>query len=58
MEPVAFTESKQGAQADYLLLDRYEKAHTATLADRLLTALMGLKQGLAGYQIDRLEHSL
>ena len=58
METVSFTEMKQGTQADYLLLDRYEQAHTATLADRLLTALMGLKQGLAGYQIDRLQHSL
>ena len=58
METVSFTEMKQGTQADYLLLDRYEQAHTATLADRLLMALMGLKQGLAGYQIDRLQHSL
>lgn len=58
METVSFTEMKQGTQDDYLLLDRYEQAHTATLADRLLTALLGLKQGLAGYQIDRLQHSL
>ena len=58
METVSFTEMKQGTQADYLLLDRYEQAHTATLADRLLMALMSLKHGLAGYQIDRLQHSL
>ena len=58
METVSFTEMKQGTQDDYLLLDRYEQAHTAALADRLLTALLGLKQGLAGYQIDRLQHSL
>ena len=58
METVSFTEMKQGTRADYLLLDRYERAHTGTLADRLLTVLMGLKQGLAGYQINRLQHSL
>lgn len=58
METVSFTEMKQGTQADYLLLDRYEQAHTATVADRLLTALTNLQQGLAGYQIDRLQHSL
>ena len=58
METVSFTEMKQGTQADYLLLDRYEQAHTATVADRLLTALISLQQGLAGYQIDRLQHSL
>ena len=40
METVSFTEMKQGTRADYLLLDRYEQAHTATLADRLLTVLM------------------
>ena len=58
METVSFTEMKQGTQADYLLLDRYEQAHTATVADRLLTALISLQQGLASYQIDRLQHSL
>ena len=58
METVSFTEMKQGTQADYLLLDRYEQAHTATVADRLLTALISLQQGLAGYQIHRLQHSL
>ena len=36
METVSFTEMKQGTQADYLLLDRYEQVHTAALADRLL----------------------
>lgn len=58
LETVSFTEMKQGTQADYLLLDRYEQAHTATVADRLLTALTSLQQGLTGYQIDRLQHSL
>lgn len=58
LETVSFTEMKQGTQADYLLLDRYEQAHTATVADRLLIALTSLQQGLAGYQIDRLQHSL
>ncbi len=48
METVSFTEMKQGTQADYLLLDRYEQVHTATLTDRLLTALIGIKRGTSG----------
>ena len=58
METVSFTEMRLGTQADYLLLERLEQAHAATVADRLLTALTGLAKGLAGYQIDRLQHTL
>ena len=58
METVSFTEMKHGTQQDYVLLDRYEQEHAASIADRLLSALSQLKHGLAGYQIDRLTHSL
>ena len=58
METVSFTEMKHGSQADYLLLDRYEQEHTASVAERLLIARAQLRHGLAGYQIDRLQHSL
>tara|TARA_B100001063_G_scaffold127071_1_gene118744 strand:- start:193 stop:756 length:564 start_codon:yes stop_codon:yes gene_type:complete len=49
---------KQGTQADYRLLDRYEQQHVTTLPDRILDTLARLGEGLGGYQIDRLQHSL
>ena len=39
METVSFTEMKHGTQQDYVLLDRYEQEHAASVADRLLSAL-------------------
>ena len=47
-----------GTADDYELLDRYERAHAAGLADRVLAALDGLTGSLGGYRITRLEHSL
>ena len=58
METVSFTDMKSGSREDYLLLDRLEQAHVATLPGRILEALQRLQGGLAGYRIDRLEHSL
>jgi len=58
VESVSFTAMKDGTQADYALLDRYEREHVATLGDRILGALERLSGGLGGYQIDRLQHSL
>jgi len=58
VESVSFTAMKDGTQADYMLLDRYEREHVASLPDRILAALRRLSEGLAGYQIDRLQHSL
>ena len=58
METVSFTDMKSGTREDYLLLDRLEQAHVATLPGRILEALQRLQGGLAGYRIDRLEHSL
>ena len=58
METVSFTDMKSGTREDYLLLDRLEQAHVATLPGRVLEALQRLQGGLAGYRINRLEHSL
>lgn len=58
LETVSFTAMKQGTQADYVLLERYEQRHVARLPDRILAALARLSDGLGGYQIDRLQHSL
>ena len=58
METVSFTAMKAGTQSDYMLLDCYEQQHIATLPDRILGTLARLGEGLGGYQIDRLQHSL
>ncbi len=55
---VSFTEMQHGTAEDYALLDRFERQHASGVADRLLGVLERLGDGLAGYQINRLEHSL
>ena len=55
---VSFTEMRHGTAEDYALLDRFEREHAAGLADRLLDVFERLGDGLAGYRISRLEHSL
>ena len=58
MSEVTFTQMKDGTQEDYLMLDRLEQEHVKGLPDRILSALASLSDGLAGYKIDRLQHSL
>ncbi len=58
MEIVSFTQMKDGTAADYALLHALEQRHSATTAERLLVALQRLGDGLEGYRIDRLQHSL
>jgi predicted HD phosphohydrolase len=58
VEAVSFTRMADGTKADYDLLARYEEEYAATLPDRLLAALEGLKHSLVGYQVTRYEHSL
>ena len=55
---VSFTEMQHGTAEDYALLDRFERQHAAGVADRLLAVLERLGDGLAGYRISRLDHSL
>ena len=55
---VSFTSMAAGSQEDYDLLDRLESEFAASTADRVLEQLRGLSGSLAGYQVDRLEHSL
>ena len=47
-----------GTREDYELLERLEADFAAGAADRVLEQLRGLAGSLAGYQVDRLEHSL
>jgi len=58
VETVSFTRMADGTKADYDLLDRYEEVYVASLPDRLLAALDGLKDSYTGYQVTRYEHSL
>ncbi|MFT6878809.1 MAG: putative HD phosphohydrolase [Granulosicoccus sp.] len=58
LEIVSFNRMDEGTVQDYALLDKFERQHIKGLPDRLLEALVELKNSLAGYKISRLEHSL
>ncbi|AXI41660.1 HD domain-containing protein [Sulfitobacter sp. SK011] len=58
MDQVKFTQMKDGTQADYVFLTKHEVAYTKGTADRLLGALVDLDEGLSGYKVTRLGHSL
>ena len=49
---------KDGDKEDYDFLTKHEVAHTKGTADRLLTTLVEQDEGLSGYKISRLGHSL
>lgn len=55
---VSFTKMSEGTEEDYAFLARHEADFASALPDRIMTALEGLRHSLAGYKIDRLEHSL
>lgn len=58
MEQVKFTAMADGDKEDYDFLTEHEVEYTKGTADRLLKALVELDEGLSGYQITRLGHSL
>lgn len=58
MEQVKFTAMADGDKEDYDVLTGYEVQYTKGTADRLLKALADLDEGLSGYRITRLGHSL
>ncbi|MDE0850846.1 HD domain-containing protein [Yoonia sp.] len=58
MDHVKFTAMKDGDKEDYDFLTEHEVDHTKGTANRLLKALVELDEGLSGYQITRLGHSL
>ena len=55
---VSFTSMAAGTREDYELLEELEAQFAASTADRVLEQLRGLSGSLAGYKVDRLEHSL
>ena len=58
MPEVSFSQMIDGTSADYEMLAELEQDHVSTLPDRILKSLEGLADGLVGYKIDRLQHSL
>ena len=58
MKTVKFTQMKDGTAEEYAFLTAHEIDHTKGTADRLLKALVELDEGLSGYRITRLGHSL
>lgn len=55
---VSFRRMEDGTREDYELLERSERGYIHALPDRLLAALRKLDQGLQGYPVTRLGHSL
>ncbi len=58
MDHVKFTAMADGDKEDYDFLTAHEVEYTRGTADRLLKALVELDEGLSGYQVTRLGHSL
>ena len=58
MDRVKFTQMKDGTAEEYAFLTEHEIDYTRGTADRLLRALVDLDEGLSGYQVTRLGHSL
>jgi predicted HD phosphohydrolase len=58
METVQFTRMADGTKEEYALLRGLEAEYAAHLPERILDGLRRLDDGLAGYQVTRLVHSL
>lgn len=58
MKNVKFTAMKDGDREDYDFLTEHEIEYASKTADRLLKAMVELDEGLSGYQVTRLGHSL
>ena len=55
---VNFTQMKDGTAEEYAFLTKNETKHAKGTADKLLQALVNLDEGLSGYKITRLGHSI
>lgn len=55
---VSFTQMRSGTRADYDLLHRLERTYIEHTPERIMAALRRLDDGLGGYRVSRLEHSL
>ena len=57
-DKASFTRMDHGTREDYALLEEHEVAYRAGLPARLMARLRAMGEGLSGYQVSRLEHSL
>jgi len=58
MDHVNFTQMKHGTKEEYEFLNTHEIEYTKGTAQRLLHALEHLDEGLSGYKVTRLGHSV
>ena len=58
MDHVNFTQMKHGTKEEYEFLNSHEIEYTKGTAQRLLHALEHLDEGLSGYKVTRLGHSV
>lgn len=58
MRTVNFRQMKDGTKAEYLFLRQHELEYIRRLPERILQALRALDDGLDGYRVTRLQHSL
>lgn len=58
MEKVAFTQMKDGTKEEYAFLTEHENDYAKDTAKRLMKAMVELDEGLSGYLVTRLGHSL
>jgi predicted HD phosphohydrolase len=58
MDTVRFTQMSDGTKEEYDFLHGFERQYIAALPDRILANLRLLDDGLAGYRVSRLDHSL
>jgi predicted HD phosphohydrolase len=58
MDQVQFTQMKDGTLEEYQFLHQHERAYIDELPDRILDGLRQLGDGMGGYRVTRLEHSL
>ncbi|MDO9176151.1 MAG: HD domain-containing protein, partial [Actinomycetota bacterium] len=58
MDTVQFTQMRDGSRAEYEMLHELERQYIAALPQRIIAGLRALDDGLGGYQVTRLQHSL
>ena len=58
MDQVQFTQMKDGTREEYEFLHEQEREYIDALPDRILDGLRQLGDGMGGYRVTRLEHSL
>lgn len=58
MKTVSFTKMSDGTKEDYAFLAKHEAEYAKGLPERIMQAMEGLRNTLAGYKVDRLQHSL